>query len=151
MIKFFLGLLLTGLFVSAQAAQLDEEYFSTKLDLLTTRLVHSDTDLFPTLQFGASVVFTHVIDATPTGSGFGSTYLSPSLTNMQSEIGQLTNANWQPVNVSDRIYLARHFRVDFNDQQLNITVKSHSALIEYEGLKINLGSHLSTIVWNKEL
>jgi len=71
------------------------------------------------------------------------------MANTQQEVIQATNANWQPVNGGDRINLSRHFRVDFNDRQMNITVQSHSALIEYAGVKIKLQPHLSTVVWSK--
>ena len=149
MIQLVFGLVFTGLVVTAQAAQQDAEYFAAGLDLLTTRLGHSNTRFLPTVQLGASVVFTRPTDAILIGSGFGSTYLPPIISNTQQELDQSTSLNWQPVNGGDRIYLARHFRVEFNDQIMNITVKSRSALIEYEGLKIKLGPRSSTVVWSK--
>jgi hypothetical protein len=149
MIQLLIGLIFIGLSALAQSSQLDDEYYATKLDLLTARLDHSVTQFLPNVQFGASVVFTHSPDTNSLGQEFGSTYLSSSITNEQKEIIQSVNSNWQQVNGGDRIYLSRHFRVDFNDRQMNITLQSHSALIEYGGLKIKLQPRLSSIVWSK--
>lgn len=144
-----LGLMLAGLVATAQAAQPDEVFFAPRLDLLTTQFAHSGINFLPAFQIGASVMFTRQTDALPIESSSGSTSRLFSSARLQQEIVQTTNANWQPANGSDRISLSHLFRLEFKEEQVNITLRFNSALIERKQLKLILQPHSTAIVWSK--
>lgn len=143
------GILLGGLVAAAQAAQPDEDYFEPRLDLLTTRFAHSGTNLLPSFQIGTSVVFTHPADALPIGSEGGDTSRMPAIIRLQQEITQATDANRQLSNIADRVSLSHFFRIEFNQEQVNVAIRPHAALIEVERFKIILQSHATSMVWSK--
>jgi hypothetical protein len=145
MLRLGLGLMFVGLIAAAEAAQPDEDYFVTKLDLITTQFVHSDTGLLPAFRVGASVVLTHQPEALTIKSGSSSaSQLSPSA-RLQPEIIQTSSIN------TDRIALPRFLGVAFKGEQVNLTVRSNSALIEVKQFQIILKPNQGFIKWSKAI
>jgi len=150
---------------AAHATQPDEDFFATRLDLLTTRFAHGESDFLPSYQLSASVLLARLPDASPSEFNLGGLSQLPSPLKPQQKVVPMPSAHWQQNYDSRRISLARLFRVEFKVAQTNvalrpnaltlegeqfkITFRSHSALIEGEGMKLLLEPHSATMLWNK--
>jgi len=150
MLRLGIGLVLVGLVAAAHATQPDDEdYFVPTLDLLTTQFAHSGITFIPAYQLSASVVLTRTSDTASIGSGFGSTSQFPSIASPRREFIWATNSTWQQTRDGDHISLSHLFRVEFNEEQVNIAVRAHSVLINRERFKIKLQPHSTSILWSK--
>jgi len=149
MLRLGFGLVLVGLVGVTQAAQSDEDFFEPRLNLLTTRFVHSGTDFLPPYQFNASVVFTPSSDTEPVGLGFSNTSRLHSVVKSQQEAVQAANPNWQQAYVGGRNSLRRLLSVEFNGELANVTFRPRSISIERERLKIMLQQNSASMSWSK--
>jgi len=165
MLRLSLGFVLFWLVVAAQAAEFDEDFFVSELNLLTTRLVHSSADFLPLYQLSASVVLTSPSDTAPFGLGFGNVSHVPSVAKPQQETIMAENTRWQQIYDGGRVSLQHLLRVEFKGEQANITLRPRSvsiegerfritfrpqsALIEKERLKILFQPHSVSMLWSK--
>lgn len=142
------GLLYAGLAVAAHAAQSEEDSFASDLEILTIQHTRSGADWLPPYKFGASVVLTRSPDTAPIGSGFGSAHQALAIAKPQQETIHAINAHWPQSYDSDRVSLPRLLRVEFKVEQVKITFRPQSALIEGERFKVTLQPHSASMLWN---
>ena len=147
MLRLGIGLVLVGLVATAQAAQPDEEFFAPRLNLITTRFVHSGSNFLPSYQFNASVVLIRPPDNASIGSGFGSAYPLPYISKLQQENVPAINAQWHQTYAGDSILSPRLLRVEFKVEQLNIALRFNSVTIDEKQLKIVLQPHSASMLW----
>jgi hypothetical protein len=137
MLRLGVGLFLVGLVAAAQAAQEDE--VAPKLDLLTTQFVHSGAGFIPPYKFSASVVLARLPDNSPIESEPGGVPAAKP----QQEFG------WQQNYGSDLVPLPHLLRVEFKVEQLKISFRPNSVLVEGQGLNILIQPHSATMLWSK--
>ena len=68
-----LGVVFVGLAIAAHTAQSEEGSFAHNPDILTTKLVSSDTDWQPSYRLNTNVALNRSEDSAPTGLGFSGT------------------------------------------------------------------------------
>jgi len=149
MLRIGFGLMLVGLEGAAQAAPSDEDFFEPRLNLLTTRFVHTGTDFLPPYQFSASVVLTRSPDTEPVGLGFSNASRLHSVVKSQQEAVQTANLNWQQAYAGGRISLKRLLSVEFKGELANVTFRPRSISIERERLKVMLQQNSASMSWSK--
>lgn len=149
MFRLSLGVMLVGLIAAAQAAQPDEDYFVPKLDLLTTQFAYSGSNILPAFKFGTSVVLSRQPDVLPIEPLSGSASQLSSIARLQQEFTQVPTANNQQANAIDRISLPRILGIGFKGEQVNVTVRPNSALIEGKQFKIILKPNSAFVLWGK--
>jgi hypothetical protein len=150
MLRMGLGLALIAWVVAVQAALPEEDFFASKLNLLTIHSpVHSGNDLPPSSQFSASVVLVRSPDSSPFGSVFSSNPQLLPIAKTQQEPAQALNSYWDHTVEDGRISLPRNLRIEFKVEQLNIAVHSNSVSLDEEHVKIVLHAHSASMLWRK--
>lgn len=107
------GLMLAGLNFAAHAVQVDEDFFTSKFDLLMIQSPHSNTDL-PSYRLSAGFVLPRSADIEPAGPGLSGT------------------SQWRPlVALKEETIFASLMRVELKGENLKMTLRPHSFWIRW--------------------
>lgn len=148
-LRIYFGLAFVGLAVAAHQVHSEEGSFVAGLDMLTIQPVQSEADFLPPYQYSSNVVLTPSPDTAPIGSGFGSTSTLSSSAKPKQEATWTINSYWQQSHDGGRVSLPRLLHVEFNVEQVKVTLRPKLALFKGERFKIMLQPHSALMLWSK--
>lgn len=145
------GLMLGGLTSAAHAEKGGGVFDVSKLDLSTTRFVHSDSDYLPPVSFNQSVLSARSAGIAPAASGSGSlSQLSP-VADPKKDYIRAAKARWREISDGGHISMSHLMRVELKGEKYKVTLRPDSASMETGHLKLALRSGSASMQWSKVL